>query len=182
MTKTDLQDIIPKLVITPPKEFGSYLSYKFSARTTLGALTQIILEANSRVLIASPFVSGNNFERVNPIKEAIYTIFKKNVNIDLISSENGIQIFEENWVPKECISQLRAFCPTPNLENENLLGSHAKILISDNISAYIGSANFTMPGLYSNLELGLLVKGDTVTQLNQFWDYLLNSLYLKRMI
>ena len=47
---------------------------------------------------------------------------------------------------------------------------HAKSIISDATSAYIGSANFLKSSLHKNLELGLLVTGQTAEELGLYFD------------
>jgi hypothetical protein len=41
--------------------------------------------------------------------------------------------------------------------------------LADETEAYIGSANFTGPGLESQLEMGLLVHGVIAQQVREFW-------------
>jgi len=40
---------------------------------------------------------------------------------------------------------------------------HAKLMIADDIRAYVGSANFTRSGLDHGFEAGVLVEGEVVT-------------------
>jgi len=43
----------------------------------------------------------------------------------------------------------------------------------DGLSAYVGSANLTAPGLGRHLEMGLLVQGEVARQIEDFWIYAL---------
>lgn len=53
--------------------------------------------------------------------------------------------------------------------------THAKILIVDSSDAYVGSGEFRVNSLYNNFELGFLVSGSPVQQVeyayNLIWDY-----------
>ena len=53
---------------------------------------------------------------------------------------------------------------------------HAKIVIVDRETALVGSANLTWGGLFSNYEIGLLVRGDTAWQMAQMVDRLASKL------
>src|SRR5439155_5232802 len=49
---------------------------------------------------------------------------------------------------------------------------HAKLLIADSRSAYVGSANLTGRSLAYNLELGVILKGNAASILNNIFDQL----------
>ncbi len=49
---------------------------------------------------------------------------------------------------------------------------HAKLLIADSKSAYVGSANLTGRSLAYNLELGVILKGNAASILNNIFDQL----------
>jgi len=44
-----------QLVVTPPGPFGATLVRRMGARTTYGVLMEIVTQANSRLLISTPF-------------------------------------------------------------------------------------------------------------------------------
>ena len=50
---------------------------------------------------------------------------------------------------------------------------HAKMILSDRVAAYVGSANFTDTSLRYNLELGLYVaEREVIDELHRLFDYL----------
>jgi phosphatidylserine/phosphatidylglycerophosphate/cardiolipin synthase-like enzyme len=52
---------------------------------------------------------------------------------------------------------------------------HAKMILSDDALAYVGSANFTDTSLHYNFELGVLVVDrDTIRQLHAIFDHVFN--------
>lgn len=167
-----------EVVITPPEQYGTQLAYNIRARTTLGVFTQLIAQANNHILIASPFIQTYHGFTESPIKSALIYALDRNVHIDIVTTGAGIEILKNGWMDLVTRDKVRFFQPKPNIDDERYIGSHAKCLISDGQAAYVGSANFTQPGLAGNLELGLLVEGDAAGQIALFWKYLIDIKFL----
>ena len=167
-----------EVVITPPEEYGTQLAYNIRARTTMGVFVQLIARANSHILIASPFFQTFHGFNESTIKAALMSALDRNVRIDLVTTGAGMQILKNGWSDIVIRKNIRFFQPKPNIEDEKYLGSHAKCLVSDSQAAYVGSANFTQPGLTGNLELGLLVEGEAASQIAAFWQYLMDIKFL----
>ena len=170
-----------EIVVTPPEQFGTQLAQLFSIRTTLGALTQQVAQAVSHILIASPFIQPIGESPANPLIDALHHALLRKVTLNVISTADGIRNFKTGWIPLLGKGKIQLFQPKPNIDNSRLLGSHAKVLITDREHAYIGSANFTHLGLTSNLEMGVLIHGSVATQASGFWEYLINIRYLEKM-
>jgi len=162
----------PSLVITIPSSFGLDFAYQTRSRTTLGVLIQLFSEAKERVVIAAPFISLNKNNLFNnELTEVISRTLVRGVGIDVLSTGTSLNNYDwisDNWTFE---GNFNLYRPSENISDESRLGSHAKFCIMDGISAYVGSANLTGPGLSSQLELGLLVHGDIAHQLQEFWDY-----------
>lgn len=167
-----------EVVVTPPEQYGTQLAYNIRARTTLGVFTQLIARANSHILIASPFVQTYHGFSESPIKSALMFALDRNVCLDIVTTGTGMGILKNGWSDLTTRDNIRFFQPKPNIDDERYLGSHAKCLISDAQAAYVGSANFTQPGLSGNLELGLLVEGDAAAQIGSFWQYLIDIKFI----
>jgi phosphatidylserine/phosphatidylglycerophosphate/cardiolipin synthase-like enzyme len=167
-----------EVVITPPEQYGTQLAYNIRARTTLGVFTQLIAQANSHILIASPFLQTYYGFSESPIKSGLIFAVARNVRLDIITTGTGIKILKNGWPDLATRDNVRFFQPKPNIEDAKYLGSHAKCLVSDSQTAYVGSANFTQPGLFGNLELGLLVEGDEAAQIAAFWQYLIDIKFI----
>lgn len=167
-----------ELVIIPPEQFGIELVYQFCARTTLGVLTQLIAQAKTHIVIASPFLQPPEGLAISPLLAALKHALGRNIFVDVICTGIGIEIFKRGWNTFLGGGKIRLFRPKPNIDDERLLGSHAKVLISDAQHAYIGSANLTYPGLTGNLELGVLVHGNLAAQAASFFVYLMEIEYL----
>ena len=176
--KKELLPEMVELVITPPEPCGSKLAQHISSRTTLGALTQLIAQAKKHIVIASPFFQISEEIKYSPLLEAMKYALRRSVLLEVISTGSGISVFRTVWSSIIGNGRIRLFQPKPNIDDERYLGSHAKLLIVDSKHAYIGSANFTSPGLTGNLEVGVLVHGTIAAQVNSFLKYLVDIGFL----
>ncbi|MFC1983048.1 phospholipase D-like domain-containing protein [Chloroflexota bacterium] len=87
----------------------------------------------------------------------------------------GIEIIRNSLTPLHPRGKINLFRPKPNIEDEKILGSHAKVIVTDSQYAYIGSANLTSPGLTGNLEMGVMLHGRVAAQISAFWKYLIDE-------
>jgi phosphatidylserine/phosphatidylglycerophosphate/cardiolipin synthase-like enzyme len=103
----------------------------------------------------------------NAIKHAL----DSGVEVEIASAGSNIQQVRALLAIKrrDADQKLTLFQPQANALNERRLGSHAKFCISDSHKAYLGSANFTTPGLGGHLEMGVLVEGKLALQISKFW-------------
>jgi phosphatidylserine/phosphatidylglycerophosphate/cardiolipin synthase-like enzyme len=160
-----------QLVITAPKPYGAALAYRTSCRTTLGVLVQLLVEAKRYIVIATPFLQSGYGLGGAPLAESLRSALGRGVNVDLLSTEQGLQAIDAGRLRRDAPGRRRLFRAAANLENGQRLGSHAKFCIADGESAYVGSANLTGPGLTDHLEMGLLVRGSMARQIADFWKY-----------
>ncbi|KTB47808.1 PLD-like domain [Dehalogenimonas alkenigignens] len=170
-----------ELVITPPEPYGAQLAHQFRARTTIGVLTQLVAQAKMHILIASPFVQASDNQTGSPLADALRHALNRNVRLDVISTLPGINIFKTGWVSSVGNTRVNLYRPMPNVKDEKLLGSHAKVFVVDSTHAYIGSANLTSPGLTGNLEMGVLVHGKVAANVASFWEYLITNGFLLKV-
>jgi phosphatidylserine/phosphatidylglycerophosphate/cardiolipin synthase-like enzyme len=162
-----------ELVITAPPPYGAALAYRTGCRTTLGALTQVIVLAQRQVIIAAPFLQAGHGLSQGPLADALKSALKRGVSVDVVSTRLSLETLNTEHFSQGAHGRLRLFRPQSNIADERLLGSHAKFCVSDGEWAYIGSANLTAPGLASQLEMGLLVQGDIARHIREFWEYAL---------
>jgi len=163
----------PELVITIPSICPPELAHKFRARITLGVIIQLIARSTEYVVIGAPFIqkaiSEDNQDFVRSLKSAL----RRGIHLHIISTDVGLKGFI-NSLCDENQKNIHFFQPKRNVEDTNQLGSHAKFCIADGKHVYIGSANLTDPGLYGNLEMGVLVHGKVANQVSEFWNYLVD--------
>jgi phosphatidylserine/phosphatidylglycerophosphate/cardiolipin synthase-like enzyme len=160
-----------ELVITGPGAYGPALAYRARCRTTLGVLTQLLVEAQREVIIGAPYLQGGYGLSSGPIAAALKAALARGVNADIMSTARGLGTIDRNLRAQAGHGRLRFFRPLANVQDEDRLGSHAKFCVVDGRQAYVGSANLTGPGLSEHVELGLLVRGDIARQIKEFWEY-----------
>jgi len=177
MNNTDYQHDAVELVITPPEPYGASLAYRFRARMTLGVIIQLIAQAHTHILIASPFLQGWDQNKMNTLGDSLKHAIERGIYIDIVSTGIGIEIIRNSLAPLHSRGKINLFRPKPNIEDEKILGSHAKVIITDSQHAYIGSANLTNPGLTGNLEMGVMLHGRVAAQISAFWKYLIDEEY-----
>lgn len=158
-----------ELVITIPASYGSELTYLTRTRTTLGALTQLFVEAQRYIVIAAPFLQHGQGLDDGPLAISLRTALSRGVEVNLVSTEQGLSNVNIGVLRASCGGHLRLFQPRANRNDPTRLGSHAKFCLVDGVHAYVGSANLTGPGLSEHLEMGLLVHGDTAQHIAAFW-------------
>jgi phosphatidylserine/phosphatidylglycerophosphate/cardiolipin synthase-like enzyme len=161
-----------EFVITAPTQYGHDLAYRARARMTLGVLVQLAAQSRDYFVISSPFITSPNEERSKILDISIFNALQRGINVNIVSTGSGIEAFD---ISKKYtgFKNIRYFRPKINIQNENFLGSHAKFCLSDDLHAYIGSANLTGPGLFENLEMGILVHGKLAKQISEFWRSLI---------
>jgi phosphatidylserine/phosphatidylglycerophosphate/cardiolipin synthase-like enzyme len=163
---------ITEFVITVPEPYSSELAYRARARTSLGALAQLIAQAKRHLVIAAPFIQSGEAIDAGPLADALRAALQRGVNVDIVSTGGGLHAVDAERLRRTGKGQLRLFRPHANIEDEGRLGSHAKFCLADDWHAYIGSANLTGPGLSTNLEMGVLIHGELAGQVREFWKYL----------
>lgn len=163
-----------EMVITAPEPYAASLALRGRARMTLGALTQLIANAERYVTLSVPYIQEGDSVAV-PIYLALQSALKRGVDVDIVSTLEGLRVFNKKNLGSGTKGRLRFFRPRANVEDERRLGSHAKLCLCDGAHAYVGSANLTVPGLAENLEMGLLVHGQIAQQITEFWRFLLEE-------
>ncbi|OWP57536.1 MAG: hypothetical protein B2I17_00115 [Thermoplasmatales archaeon B_DKE] len=169
-----------EFVITAPSEISTRLAFKLGARTTLGVLIELISESKHELIIASPFIQASKEFEDPIIYEALYLAILRDVKINIFTTGVGMKLISTDHNIKDR-KNVKFFRPEANLDNDSKLGSHAKFCISDGKKAYLGSANLTWPGLYGNIEMGVLLTGELAKKVKAFWDLILEEELVKEI-
>ena len=159
-------------VITIPEVYRAELMYRAKARTTHGVLVQLIAQAQQSLVLVAPYLRASALLDDTNLANALRGALERGVSVDLASTHESLQGLDLTALRVTRRGQLRLFQPAANLEEENVLGSHAKFYLADGARAYIGSANLTYLGLNQHLEMGVMLQGEIVKQIHQFWQYL----------
>jgi phosphatidylserine/phosphatidylglycerophosphate/cardiolipin synthase-like enzyme len=138
-------------------------------RTTAETLVQLVVQATRTLRLAAPFIDrpGLGF-----IGEALAAATARGVALEILlptrstHADDAIDelrdtVRQTGAIGRFRLSRLRFDAPW----------AHLKVMTSDSIAAYIGSANVTGAGIAGhNLELGVLVHGATVAVVEEILD------------
>lgn len=173
----------PELVLTAPPEMEPSDFVRTPFRATLGAITQLVASAQSRVVMGSPFIEYEEVLRDGPIGQALAAALKRGVAVDLVSTAATLAgIVADRRLDQGTPGRLRLFQPSGNRTDERALGSHAKFCLADQLHGYVGSANFTEKGMTKHLEIGIIVHGAPARRLWEVVDALFRSGYFSQVL
>src|SRR5207244_363595 len=131
----------------------------------------LMAQAQRHVVIAAPFLQIGHGLSNGPLADALRAALQRGVSVDVVSTRHGLETLGTLYLQQNMLGKLRLYRHRTNVEDEQRLGSHAKFCIADGEQAYVGSANLTGPGLSEHFEMGLLVRGEVVQQIEEFWLY-----------
>ena len=165
----DSEELTPKiqLVLTNPV----WLNIA-QARQTIDVFRDLIRSATQTLWIINPFFSLDSQQVNNLIELLAWQLQQGNVSVRLVlrraipgSREFVLPTLRRvrSLVSEQNLHLLKAY----NLDYDSIKSRqtfHSKMIVQDNQSAYIGSANWTKNSLESDIEFGLLVEGIFVAQ------------------
>jgi phosphatidylserine/phosphatidylglycerophosphate/cardiolipin synthase-like enzyme len=172
------------IVATLPRDDRAFDAASFEALHE--RMLALIRSANDRLVLVSPFVSKKAFERLRPALQtaadngAILTVVTR-----YLTYENGESMVGHNrgFVHEVLDDELLA--PRTNCyeyrNSETWTTFHAKLVLADHHTAYLGTANITATGLGGNLELGVMFRDDTVGRISDLVTDLMSSRYLHKV-
>lgn len=145
-------------------------------------LVELIASANEEIVILNPFFTERAFGNVvSPVANAL----NRGVSVTLVTryltygSDDDSRAFVKELFSECSLSggelQLYEYIDPDEGQNATI---HTKMTIVDRERAYLGTANLTHRGLHDNLEIGVIFRDDTVSQLVGFVDELQDSHFL----
>lgn len=138
-------------------------------RTTGETLIRLVVEATRTLRLVSPFIdtAGLDF-----LADALASATLRGVRLELLlptrstHSDDAISRLRSTIETEGDPGLLRVSPPAPDAP-----WAHLKVLTADSVVAYFGSANVTGAGMAGrNLELGVLVRGQTVAVIERVLD------------
>lgn len=129
-------------------------------RTTAETLVVLVCEAEKCIRFSAPYIDTKG---IAFISDAIAAATNRGVDVEIFkpSLELGLRALEElqqTVTASGNPTKLRIIRMT-----DDAPWTHLKVMVVDELVAYVGSANFTGAGLGGrNLELGVVVRGDEV--------------------
>ena len=147
--------------------------------TTESAFTKLILSARNIIRISSPFLQRNvaSEKGIPNLEKIILLAYQHGCKFVILSREVYtkrksdltwlINLSKENGFAEK----LEIFDYHKSKSSNTVESStHAKLIISDDKEAYIGSAELRMNSIYKNFEVGVLLEGPAITGLIELFD------------
>lgn len=141
-------------------------------RQTIGVLMEHIYSSNKSILITGYSISEFSYEIIRILSKKA----KENVEITFLIDKN---VDEKLFINKiENIPNFKVFKLKSTTEVSNL---HAKIAVFDSKHALITSSNMSYRGMVNNIEVGTIIHGEKVIQLEKIFKDLLEKNYFERI-
>lgn len=167
-------------VATLPKADDALSDVQFDP--LLSGTVELIQSAEEDVVLMSPFLSEEGFER---LQGALRTASGNGASISLIT--NSLTYGKEDYnrtFTRRLLGDDRLAPATTcyeYIDQDTWTTFHAKIITVDDRAAYLGTANLTHTGLTTNLELGVIFRDDTVQYLSQLVQALQRSRFISEV-
>ena len=143
--------------------------------TLFDAIRELIKNTNSTIDIINPYWSVD-------IIDALFKGFDKpNINIRMLTllsggtnSKNYPAVEKFKKIVSKSGSTTEIYSPTDEqISQTNAIAVvHAKLILSDKMKVYVGSANLSKGGLDAGLEIGVIHTGPTVKKLVEYCDWI----------
>ena len=147
--------------------------------TIESAFKKMIKNSKENIKICSPFFEYNGWER---LEFEFVDFLKKGGNIKIIcrNFSNGFRskkdkTFFINYLKNMGFGENIEFREYHFERNQIESSTHAKLFISDKSEAYIGSGEIRKNSYDKNFEMGVLLKGDIVKDIERVFDYMFDS-------
>ena len=129
------------------------------ARSTTGVLLELIEKARSEVIIVGYVLTDG----AAAVFQALAAAQQRRVRITIASDqlEQNLNVLRSHWPTGQRLPELYTRPASP-LDGKSAL--HAKLAIADSRRMLVTSANLTYHGLAGNIEIGLVVTGQPVTE------------------
>jgi phosphatidylserine/phosphatidylglycerophosphate/cardiolipin synthase-like enzyme len=132
-------------------------------------LMQLVVQATASLRLAAPFIDGPGLSFLG---DALAAATKRGVALEILLPTRSTHAED---ALNELTATVRRFGASKNLRVSRLRfdapWAHLKVVTSDSIAAYVGSANVTGAGIGGrNLELGVLIRGAKVAVVDQILD------------
>lgn len=154
-----------EIVCTSPSSMG------VPVRSTFATAKEMVLSARKQIIAV-----GYSFTRgaTKLLREIATAQRDRGVHVILIGNgiDRQISFIRSLWNTEIPIP---AIFTRKNDPSDELAALHAKLLICDSLTALITSANFSQHGLHGNIEIGVKLRSDSVTQLVEFINAMIST-------
>jgi phosphatidylserine/phosphatidylglycerophosphate/cardiolipin synthase-like enzyme len=154
----------PTIVATIPfEEFAPVRGLK----SLYAEVCRLIIGSDNEIAIINPFFDRDGREKILTYLEGA---LDRGVAVRIIS--RGKVGGQARTFVRPLMSRGKEGVEVRMLPKGRETAVHAKLLIADSKSAYVGSANLTGRSLAYNLELGVILRGDAASILKSIFDQL----------
>ncbi len=170
-----------ELVATLPENLPPDTRIRHSILPLAAALHRLITEAEREILILNPFFERAGFDR---LASALLAAADRGVATTIVTH----RLSDPGSVNHQVLGSLATLAAARGMgkhftfweyqqveERRVVPAAHAKVLLVDGRSAYIGSANMTEYGMARFLEIGVLLQGPLVRRLKLIFQAILGS-------
>lgn len=147
--------------------------------TIIGSLIDLLASASQSAVVLNPFYTQVGFEL---LQEALLAVPKRGGTLTLVTRDVCQGTRENRNYVRQLINSLESINRAHLLNiyefNKNLHEKatfHAKAVIVDRQRAYVGSANMTEGSLRNAIELGAVIRGESIPPLAETVDRMLAS-------
>jgi len=173
---TELAVTMPLIPSYLEKELAATLGRAGGFLTTSAAFTRLAQAASRRLVVMSPFLDSGGFRWLRRVFEATSP---QSVKILILRDTNRytveLGVEHAEWLRALQVS-IRDYHLAHSAASGRLLPVetfHAKLVVADDILAYVGSANFLTSSEGLSLETGLLIEGAAATDVARLVDAVL---------
>jgi phosphatidylserine/phosphatidylglycerophosphate/cardiolipin synthase-like enzyme len=156
------------VVSLPPEIRAEFMQRLPSAIATYDAFKSLFGQAKESIKIFSPFVDPTFTALVQPTS----------CHVNVITTIDDKKGFKGNSCLERCATHKDILVRyiVQRKSKMQMFQIHAKLILVDRNIAYVGSANLTDTSLHYNLELGLLIREDSlISDLNRMFDYMFEN-------
>lgn len=161
------QATAPRLCLTMP-DWLRPASFTSGTATTEVAMINVILHAKSSLRLAFPFIDAASADVLRQLGYA----WKRGCTVQILCRD--MSSLDSQGLDADFIAALRncrdgAACRVPIWVENVKWTFHAKVLIADEVSAYVGSANLTKSSLTDQAEVGVLISDGPILKDLRAW-------------
>jgi phosphatidylserine/phosphatidylglycerophosphate/cardiolipin synthase-like enzyme len=156
-----------QLCLTMPLWLRS-ASFASIVASTEVAMINVILHARSSLKLAFPFIDAASRDVFKQLEYA----WLRGCSLQILCRETGnvkAMGLRDDFVVALLESKAGASCKVPTYVDNVKWTFHAKVLIADDVSAYVGSANLTKASLSDQAEVGILISEPVVIKDLRTW-------------
>lgn len=176
-----------QLIATLPNNLPLSPDVKRHIPSLAATLHRLITMASQEIFILNPFFEQEGFNRLASAllaaagRGVVVTIITRQLSdITAVNYHVMKQLWEQSQ--QESVSDQFHFYEYQQVEDGRiLLTSHAKVMLADGRTAYIGSANLTEYGMGRFVEIGVILEGIKAQKLQTLLESIVNAPESKRI-